>query len=763
MDKKGRYLNLRSFNLFSAVSSSNQVHRIYLNHCRGAWVRSGSSIFMALIALAVYQIGIIKQNNLLGNSTAVLFLCLMNPPLLLLLKHSPSMVVTQMVSFFVTVFEVIGYTAVIYFFGGVKSMWLGMMYAVLINYIGLAGPWWRPFVAATLCGIVLAGAVTLEYVGVIPSQDPAALPALPGIYQAAIVTGVAGLLYVVAFVSSYMGLLLRNRKRTLEEKSAALEQAEKKIRKSRDELETRVKQRTAQLSLINKNLTREIFERQKAQDALKESEERYRTLFEDNPIEIIVVDKQARVTEHNRLDSRSTREGPALGDVMYMDYAAGYHIDMHQRLTECITQKKIRDFPEQFFNDKYLDIRMAPLEDGAIITMIDQTDKHRLKTQLVRAQKMEALGVMAGGIAHDLNNILSGIVSYPDLILEDLPQDSPLRKPIEIMQESGLSAARVVADLMTIAKGIASRKEAINLNTAVRDYIHSIEYATLGKRYPDIMVDTQLDPGLCNIIGSAIHLKKVLMNLVSNAAEAIEGKGRIVVSTMNRYLDKPLSGYDDLSPGEYAELEVSDNGTGISPENLNRIFEPFYTKKVMGRAGTGLGLSVVWNTVQDHDAYITVTSSEKGSRFRLFFPVTKETVEIENSSFLLDEYLGKGETILVVDDEERQREIACDLLTRLGYRVEAVPGGQEAIAHVKKHPTDLIVMDMVMPNGLNGCETYEEILKITPGQKAIIASGFAMGKEVEKAMQLGAGHYIKKPYTLFELASAVKKEIAPDA
>ena len=228
VDKKGRSLSLPSFNMFGAARSNNQIHRIYLNHCRGAWVRSGTSIFMSLIALGVYQIGIIKQNNLLGNSAAVLFLCLMNPPLLLLLRYSRSMAFTHIVSFFVTFCEVIGYTAVIYFFGGVQSLWLCMMYTVLINYIGLAGPWWRPFVAAILCWIVLAGTVALEYVGVIPGHDPAALPVLSGIYQAAIVAGVASLLYVVAFVSSYMGVLLRNRKRSLEEKSVALNRLKKK-------------------------------------------------------------------------------------------------------------------------------------------------------------------------------------------------------------------------------------------------------------------------------------------------------------------------------------------------------------------------------------------------------------------------------------------------------------------------------------------------------------------------------------------------------
>jgi len=259
--------------------------------------------------------------------------------------------------------------------------------------------------------------------------------------------------------------------------------------------------------------------------------------------------------------------------------------------------------------------------------------------------------------------------------------------------------------------------------------------------------------------GSSTHMKNTLMNLVINASEAIEGSGTVTISTTNRYLDEPLKGYEDVRIGEYAVLSVSDDGSGISAEDLEKIFEPFYTKKVMGRSGTGLGLAVVWNSVQDHNGYIDVKSSEKGTVFELYFPVTRDHIAEDKEDVPVAEYQGHGERILVVDDEERQREIACGMLTKLGYIAEAVSSGEEAIEYVKEHPVDLIVLDMVMPKGINGRETYEEIIKIRPGQKAIIASGYAKTKEVETAQELGAGKYIKKPYTMEKVGLAVKVEL----
>ena len=284
---------------------------------------------------------------------------------------------------------------------------------------------------------------------------------------------------------------------------------------------------------------------------------------------------------------------------------------------------------------------------GLMSTSIDITERKRaeeekkkLETQLQRAQKMEAMGLMAGGIAHDLNNILSGIVSYPELLLMDLPEDSPMWKPIKTIQESGMRAADVVEDLMTIARGVATSKEVMNFNTVVEEYLNSTEHRNLVSIRPSVTFKTRFDSDLLNVNGSPTHMKKVLMNLVTNASEAIESSGTVIISTMNQYLDEPLRGYEDVVTGEYVMLAISDDGLGISQQDLERIFEPFYTKKVMDRSGTGLGLAVVWNTVQDHKGYINVKSSEKGTVFELYFPVTREELAAEKEEVPPEDIFG---------------------------------------------------------------------------------------------------------------------------
>jgi len=379
--------------------------------------------------------------------------------------------------------------------------------------------------------------------------------------------------------------------------------------------------------------------------------------------------------------------------------------------------------------------------------------------KLVRSKKMESLGLLAGGVAHDLNNVLSGIVSYPELILMDLPEDSKLRKPIETMQESGQRASAIVQDLLTVARGVATTKEPLSLNDLVGDYLHSPEFNKLKQFHPTVTVKTNLDTDLFNISGSPVHIRKVVMNLVSNASEAIEGSGNVTISTMNRYIDRPLRGYDDVNIGEYVVLSVSDDGSGISSHDLERIFEPFYTKKVMGRSGTGLGLAVVWNTVQDHKGYIDVTTDENGTAFELYFPITRDEISDKALSIPIKDYKGNQETILVVDDMESQREISCKMLDALGYKTKAVSSGEEAVEYLKENTVDLILLDMIMDPGINGRETYESIIKIHPKQKAIIVSGFAATNEVKEAQKLGAGEYIKKPVTLEKIGIAVKEEL----
>ena len=387
--------------------------------------------------------------------------------------------------------------------------------------------------------------------------------------------------------------------------------------------------------------------------------------------------------------------------------------------------------------------------------------KRELEEQLARSQKMEALGLLAGGVAHDLNNVLSGIVSYPDLILMDLDETDPSRALVEGIQKSGHKAAAIVQDLLTLARRGVLHTGVMNINDdIVKDYLKSPEFKKLASFHPTVTFETRLDPDLMNIRGSMVHLRKALMNLISNAAEAQPDGGRIIISTQNTYVDIPLTGYDHVNEGDYAVLRVEDQGSGIAPEDMNRIFEPFYTKKVMGRSGTGLGMAVVWGTLQDHNGYINVKSRiEEGTVFELFFPVTRESPQKVAKQISLERYMGKGETVLVIDDVEEQRTIASALLSQLNYQVNTAESGEAAIVFLKKESVDILVLDMIMDPGIDGMETYSKIVDRHPGQKAVIASGYAENKRVKKTQDLGAGDYIRKPYTLEKIGMAIRKEL----
>jgi len=328
----------------------------------------------------------------------------------------------------------------------------------------------------------------------------------------------------------------------------------------------------------------------------------------------------------------------------------------------------------------------------------------------------------------------------------DLPEESPIRNSMITIQQSGMKAAAIVQDLLTLARRGVSVSEVMNLNDIISEYFSSPEFEKLKSFQSRVQIESQLDSELLNIMGSPVHLSKTIMNLVSNAAEAMPNGGKIHVSTESIYLDYPIRGYDDIEVGDYVILTVTDTGIGISPEEIRKIFDPFYTKKVMGRSGTGLGMSVVWGTVKDHKGYINVESKlEEGSTFKLYFPVTrKEKTDKPNKKEITD-FMGNGESILVIDDMKEQQMIALKILTQLGYSVKTVSGGEEAVELLKSCTVDLILLDMVMDPGIDGLETYERISEIHPNQKAVIASGFSKTKKVINAQRMGAGQYIKKP------------------
>ena len=378
----------------------------------------------------------------------------------------------------------------------------------------------------------------------------------------------------------------------------------------------------------------------------------------------------------------------------------------------------------------------------------------------VWAEKTVDADALVAGVAHDLNNSLSGILSIPELLLMQLPKDSSCINPILIMQESGKRAIELVQDLLALVRREGVTKEAVNLNDVVSEYLKSPEHEKLKSHHPLIEVKTDLEANLLNVHGSLFHLSRTVMNLVSNAAETAPEGGKIFVSTGNRNVDMPISGYECVEEGEYVALAVSDTGTGISSEDIKRIFEPFYTKKEMGRSGTGLGMPFVWSTVKDHNGYIDVqTRGGRGTTFTLYFPAARSETAKDKALLTDDDYMGGGESILVVDDEKEQRTLVYNLLAALDYEVEAVSSCEEAIEHVKENTVDLIVLDMSAGGGIDGLETIKRILEIHPGQRTIIISGYPETERIREAQRLGAGVCVKKPYTLEKLGSAVKEEL----
>lgn len=389
----------------------------------------------------------------------------------------------------------------------------------------------------------------------------------------------------------------------------------------------------------------------------------------------------------------------------------------------------------------------------------DITDRKKLENRLLQAQKMEVIGNLAAGISHDLNNILSGLVSYPDLLLLEIPPDSPIRKKVTIIQRSGQKAAAIVQDLMALARRGVTINEVINVNTIIKEYLASPEYDNLKKRHPQTTVELDLQSDLMNIKGSPVHLSKALMNILGNAFEAMPAGGRIHLSASNNYLDASKQAYEVIPEGEYVCLKVADEGVGIDTADLKRVFEPFYTKKKMQRSGTGLGMTVIWATIKDHAGYIDIQSREgEGTCIYLYLPVTREVAKSKERPKLLEDYVGT-EHILVVDDIPEQLEIAVNMLSKLGYNVSSVSSGEAAVSFMREHKADLLVLDMIMPGGIDGLETYKHIMEIHPGQKAIIASGYSKSGRVKELQKLGAGAYLQKPYTLEKIGVAIRQEL----
>lgn len=547
----------------------------------------------------------------------------------------------------------------------------------------------------------------------------------------------------------------------------------------RRQLHQAVEQHNSELKTLVTDLESEIRRRSKTEAAAKELHDRLDTLIEALPDVIYFKDTQGRNLVVNKAYEKMAglakeailgkRDDELLPpDIAENCRASDDHVWQHKK---AIRFEDVQQTPDGRL--VYWDSFKAPLLDekgqltglvgvGRDVTEYKEAEKERqrLSQQLLHAQKMEAIGTLAGGVAHDLNNILSGLVSYPELLIAQLPADSPLKDPLQTIQGSGEKAASIVQDLLTMARRGVAEKQLLNLNTIISEYVESPIHRKRALQHPDVRVSLKPEPNLMSLRGSPGDLTKIVMNLMINAFDSFNGPGEITVTTENIYIDGMKIGTTDIGEGEYVHLSVADTGCGIAAEHLARIFEPFYTKKKLGKSGTGLGLAVVWGTIQDHGGAIDVHSTRGlETVFDVYLPATRDAMLEAPARIARELLLAMGESILVVDDVALQREIAQQMLELLGYQVHVVGSGEAAVAYLQTHSVDLVVLDMIMGDGMDGLDTYRAISALHPGQKAIIASGFAETDRVREAQHLGAGAYVKKPFLMETFAQAIRKEL----
>lgn len=388
----------------------------------------------------------------------------------------------------------------------------------------------------------------------------------------------------------------------------------------------------------------------------------------------------------------------------------------------------------------------------------EQMRKEKLRQQLARADKMESMGLLAGGVAHDLNNMLGPIVGYADLLLRQYRDDKILSPKVKQILKSAQEAAEVVQDLLTLARRGRYELRPVAMNEVLNECLESPVFESLRQRNPDVKVTTDICSESTSISGSFVHLKKAIMNLIANAFDAMSLGGRLYISTSRKYLKKLKKGYPNIEAADYIVIRVRDTGIGIDKEDIPRIFEPYFSNKAMGTcSGSGLGLSVVYGVLKDHKGYFDiVTESGKGTEFLLYFPASEGEITIVQKS---DLQIRGEETILVVDDQLDQRDLARAILEDLGYKVTTVENGREAIELLRINDFDLVLLDMIMEPDLDGLDTYREIKKIKPTQKTIIVSGYSESDRIKAAIRLGVRAYVKKPYTIDSIGGKIRNVI----
>ena len=494
------------------------------------------------------------------------------------------------------------------------------------------------------------------------------------------------------------------------------------------------------------------------------SERRYRLLVESLDDAVVVFDEQRVITMWNRAAERiygwkaAEVIGRASQEVLATETDEGtpdtimgrivregaWHGTLHQRTRD----DRVIEVESAA---SYVPRLEAPDEERGVVVCVnrDVTEHRRLQAQLVHAQKMESVGTLAGGIAHEFNNMLAGILGYASLLARQ-PLEPDVRRAVRIIQESASRGARLTQQLLTFARKQDVARVILDLNACVETSVAFLSQI-IGKSV-DVALD--LAPTVRSVRGDQSQVEQVLVNLALNARDSMPSGGTIRIATSGVRL--PAAGAPPGLPGgDYVRLSVEDTGVGMDAAVLARVFEPFFTTKETG-AGTGLGLAVVYGIVQEHGGAI-VGHSEPGvgTRFDVYLPAVEGAVAGPMKGSVLD-LPGGDAMVLVVDDEPTVREMAAEMLRALGYQTTTAADGAAAVARVQAlgASLDLVLLDLVMP-GMDGLETFRAIREVRPDARVVLSTGLNRDQLAREVLEEGAAGFVGKPYDLRQLAVAI--------